>query len=260
MRSFTNFDERIKEALTQKVDDISPSENMLHNIQKQIIDQKGDNSMKMKSSKHSRGIMVACAILVLTTATCFAASKISSLSGSVDKKLDTFPSAKQMQATAGFTPKYVEEFSNGYKFEVVFAGTLDGNDADENKVTEIKTAEFNYEKDGDELYVETMLKPKNAFIPDMEGEVITLSNGQNVFYHDWTQKFKPADYVMTEQDKIDQANGTYEFSFGEDLDFMQHCQVVQWEENDIRYSVFCYDDKLTKEDMVKISEEVTNKK
>ncbi|KXL53550.1 hypothetical protein CLNEO_07760 [Anaerotignum neopropionicum] len=259
MRSFTNFDEKIKKALTQEVDDISPSDHMLSNIQKQITDRKEDNNMKIKSVKHSKGIMVACAILVLTTATCFAASKIASISGSIDKKLDTFPTTKQMETTAGFTPKYVEEFSNGYKFEVVFAGTLDANDADENKVSEIKTADFTYEKDGAEFYIEAMQKPKNASIPDMEGELVTLTNGQNVYYHDWMHKFKPADYVMTEQDKIDQANGTYEFAFGEDLDFIQHCQVVEWEENNIRYSVFCYDDNLTKADMVKISEEVINK-
>ncbi|WP_304509697.1 hypothetical protein [Anaerotignum sp.] len=259
MRSFSKFDESVKEALAQKVNDISPSENMLANIQKQIIDRKEDNHMKIKSVKHSRGIMVACAFLVLTTATCFAASKIASISGSIDKKLDTFPTVKQMEKTAGFTPKYVDEFSNGYKFKEVFAGTLDGNDEDKNKVTELKTADFTYAKDDSELYVETMQKPKNASIPDMEGEEITLSNGQTIFYHDWTQKFKPADYIMTEQDKIDQANGTYEFSFGEDLDFIQHCQVVEWEENDIRYSMFSYDDKLTKDEMVKISEEVINK-
>lgn len=259
MRSFTNFDERMKEALAQKVNDISPSENMLANIQKQIKDRKGDNDMKLKSMKHSRGIMVACALLVLTTGTCFAASKIASISGCVDKQLDTFPSATQMEKTAGFTPKYVDEFSNGYTFKEVFAGTLDGNDADENKVTEIKTADFTYEKDGSELYVEAMQKPKNASIPDMEGEEITLSSGQNIFYHDWMQKYKPADYVMTEQDKIDQANGTYEFSFGVGIDSIQHCQVVAWEENDIRYSIFSYDDTLTKDEMVKISEEFINK-
>ena len=260
MRSFTNFDERMKEALAQKASDISPSENMLANIQKQIENRKEDDTMQLKSAKHSRGIMVACALLVLTTATCFAASKIASLSGCIDKQLDAFPTVSQMKKTAGFTPKYVEEFSNGYKFKDVFAGTLDGNDADNHKVTEIKTADFTYEKDGSELYVEAMQKPKNALIPDMEGEAITLANGQTIFYHDWMHKFKPGDYVMTEQDKIDKANGTYEFSFGEDLDFIQHSQVVEWEENDIRYSVFCYDDKLTKEDMVKISEEVVNKK
>lgn len=53
-----------------------------------------------------------------------------------------------------------------------------------------------------------MEKPNNSVeFPALEGEKITLADGQAVFYYDYLNKLKPADYVMTEQDKIDEAYG-----------------------------------------------------
>lgn len=258
MQSFTEFDHQLKKSIEQKVESITPSEDMFANIQNQIKLRKGDNDMTIKSQKRTRGIMIACAILVVTSATCFAASKIASVSGGLDKQFDTIPTESQMEKELGFTPKCVDEFTNGYKFDVVYAGTLSGNDDDKNKVVEIDTANFVYLKDGNELSIEAMELPQNSSVPEMEGEQITLANGQIAFYDEWTHKFKPADYVMTEQDKLDEANGTYVFSFGEDFDFTQHSQVISWEENNIRYSIYCYDDKLSKTELIKMSEEIVS--
>lgn len=258
MQSFSEFDREIKKSISQKVNDITPSEDMFSKIQTKIADRKEDYNMNTKSRKHTKGIMIACAILVFTSATCFAASKIASISGGTDKRFETFPSQTQIEKAVGFTPKYIEEFTNGYEFEVGFTGTLSGSDDEQNKIAEMKTVGFTYIKEDGELDLDAMQMPQNASYPDMEGEEIVLSNGQTIFYHDWMHKFKPADYVMTEQDKIDQANGTYEFSFGESDDVIRHCQIIEWEENDIRYSMFNYDNKLTKDDMIKMSEEVIN--
>ena len=98
------------------------------------------------------------------------------------------------EKATGFSPKYVEEFKNGYQFKIAFVGELEGNDAQKNSVTMIKTVDFTYQKE--------------------DAEITTL-RGQIVYYYDYLNKLKPVDYVMTEQDKIDEANGTYVFSFGE---------------------------------------------
>lgn len=258
MQSFSKFDKEIKKSISQKVNDITPSEDMFSKIQTSIADRKEDYTMYTKSKKHTKSIMIACAILVFTSATCFAASKIASISGGTDKRFETFPSQTQIEKAVGFTPKYLEDFTNGYEFEEGYTGTVKGSDNEQNTIAEMKTVGFTYIKEDSEINLDAMQMPQNGTYPDMKGEKIVLSNGQTVFYSDWMHKFEPADYVMTEQDKIDEANGTYQFSFGTDSEIISHCQFIEWEENNIRYSLYYDNDSLTKDDMIKMSEEVLN--
>ncbi|WP_283409984.1 hypothetical protein [Anoxynatronum buryatiense] len=217
----------------------------------------------MKSAKRTKKILVAFILAVLTTATCFAASQIISITsvpGYAFNKFESYPSDKQMQKAAEFLPKYVEQFENGYAFEEAFVGKLEGKDEGKNQVAMIKSAEFTYMKGDSELYLYVMEKPQNSTeFPPLEGEEIALTDAQTVFYDDYLNKFKPGDYVMTEQDKIDEANGTYVFSFGEDFDFIKHIQMIEWEEDGIRYSLNCLDEKLTKEALLEMAEEIIKK-
>ena len=125
----------------------------------------------------------------------------------------------------------------------------------------LKSAEFTYLKDDAEVYLYSEEKPKGIEFDNglKDGEEITVSGGQKVYYYDYLNKFKPGDYVMTEQDKLDEANGTYVFSFGEDLDLIKHIQMIGWEEDSIRYSLGCYDDKLSKDELLKMIEEIIKK-
>nr|WP_315023700.1 hypothetical protein [uncultured Aminipila sp.] len=163
-----------------------------------------------------------------------------------------------MEKVAGFVPKYIKEFKNGYKFKVGFVGEYEGKNVDKNTTVMLKSADFTYLKGEAELYLYIMEKPEGVEFDNglEEGEKIAVSGENNVYYYDYLNKLKPADYVMTEQDKIDEANGTYVFSFGEDYDCIKHIQMLGWEEDGISYSLECYDDKLTKEELLQMVEEI----
>lgn len=258
MQLSTRFDSELKQAVSQKAKEISPSNDMFTKINEKIeSENKGRYDMRFGKAKRTRGILVACMLLVLTTVACFAATKIVDYSGSLDNKFETYPSERQMEKVAGFVPKTIEEFNNGYKFEVGFAGTYEGKDIEKNTAVMLKSADFTYLKGDAELYLYIMEKPEGVeFDNGLEaGESLAIS-GKDVNYYDYLNKLKPSDYVMTEQDKIDEANGTYIFSFGEDCDEIKHIQMLGWEEDGISYSLECYDDKLTKDELLQMVTEI----
>ncbi|MGE4214642.1 MAG: hypothetical protein AB7E42_07705 [Anaerotignaceae bacterium] len=262
MRSFTNFDKELKQAVSQKAMEINPSENMFAGINEKILcENKEDYNMKLGIGKKSRGILIACMLLVLTTGACFAATKIVNYTGCLDSKFESFPTERQMKKEVGFVPKYIEKFENGYTFKEAFVGEYEGKDTENNTVVMLKSAEFTYLKDDAEVYLYAEEKPKGIEFDNglKDSEEITVSGGQTVYYYDYLNKFKPGDYVMTEQDKLDEANGTYVFSFGEDLDLIKHIQMIGWEEDSIIYSLECYDDKLSKDELLKMIEEIIKK-
>ncbi|MDD3570346.1 MAG: hypothetical protein PHY44_04525 [Lachnospiraceae bacterium] len=262
MGSFTKLDNELKQAVFHKAKEISPSENMFAEINDKIGSiNKEEYNMKLNIAKKSRGLLIACAVLALTTGACFAATKIVGYSGCLDSKFETFPTESQMKKEVGFVPKYVDKFENGYAFKEAFVGEYEGKDTEDNTVVMLKSAEFTYLKDDAQVYLNTEEKPKGVeFENDLkDGEQITVSGGQLVYYCDYLNKMKPGDYVMTEQDKIDEANGTYIFSFGENLDCVKHIQILGWEENSISYTLECYDDSLSKDDMLKMVEEIIKK-
>lgn len=262
MRSFTKFDTELKQAVSHKAMEISPSENMFAEINDKIGSiNKEEYNMKLNIAKTSKGLLIACAVLALTTGACFAATKIVNYTGCLDSKFETCPTEKQMEKEVGFVPKYVDKFENGYAFEEAFVGEYEGKDSEDNTAVMLKSADFTYLKGDAQVYLYAMEKPKGVKLDNLlkDGEQITVSGSQLVYYTDYLNKMKPGDYVMTEQDKIDEANGAYIFSFGENLDCVKHIQIIGWEENSISYTLECYDDSLSKDELVKMVEELVKK-
>jgi len=259
MQSFTKFDKDLKQAVSQTARGINPSEDMFADINKRI--QSGNEGvyyMRNGRTKKTRGLLAACVLLVLTTVTCFAAIRIVDYTGSLENKFESYPSERQMEKVAGFVPKYIDEFENGYKFKEAFVGEYEGKDAAKNTLVMLKSADFTYLKSDAEVYLYMMEKPEGVEFDNGldKGQEITVAGDQNVYYYDYLNKLKPADYVMTEQDKMDEANGTYVFSFGENYDCINHIQMLGWEEDGISYSLECYDDKLTQDELIKMVKEI----
>ncbi|MFV0516097.1 MAG: hypothetical protein ACK5MV_01710 [Aminipila sp.] len=259
MQSFTKFDEKIRLAVSQEANKVNANEGLLKKINGEIeLKEKGNRYMNNR--KRTRGLLVACALLVLTTITCFAATRIVNYSGHLEDRFEEYPSERQMERVAGFLPKYVESFKNGYKFEIVFVGEYDGESKEGDKNTKLKSAEFTYVKDKDSVYLYTMQMPEGtAFEGQLKGEQIFVNKDLSIIYYDYYNKMKPADYEMTHQDKEDEASGKYVFSFGEDYDTVKHIQTLGWEQEGITYSLECYDEKLTKDELVEMAKQIINK-
>lgn len=109
MKSFINLDNELEIAVSHTAKQIAPSKDMFTEITKKIeLETKGENYMKINKSKKIKTVLIACAILILTTATCFAAAKFILYT--------SLPSNKSVASEVGFNPKYLQEFKNGYEF------------------------------------------------------------------------------------------------------------------------------------------------
>lgn len=109
MNSFNNFDKELEFAISDITEKITPSPNMFEEINKKIEHKSnGGYYMKINKSKKIRTILIACFLLILTTATCFAAAKFILYT--------SLPSNKSVSNEIGFNPKYIKEFKNGYVF------------------------------------------------------------------------------------------------------------------------------------------------
>lgn len=259
MKSSEKFENRLRTAINAEADEISPSEDMFLQINRKIKSKDmGVNYMNIKATKKSRGILIACLILVFTTITCFAAVKIVGYTGhSTNNTFKAFPSENEVRKEVGFVPKYVSELTGEYEFYRGGVGETTANGEDGSEVMTVKTVSFTY-KNGDstvELSVEDGIFPESEEV----GELVNISSGIEGKYYSEMYKFVPGDYIMTEQDKADESSGKYIFSYGSDEIEVNHMQQISWEENGMSYTLMNSDDKVDKTILTDMVAEIVNK-
>ncbi|MGN0711914.1 MAG: hypothetical protein ACI4LO_09135 [Anaerovoracaceae bacterium] len=259
MKSSEKFEQRLKEAVFMEANKIDPSEDMFMRIEAEIKNKNmGVVNMDTNKCRRTRGILIACLILVLTTVTCFAASKIVGYhSHSTNDTFMSFPSEKEVKRAGGFVPKYIEEFSNGYVFERGGVGETVADGEDGRAVMTVKEINFSY-KNGKSLVDLTVSEQP---FPDEEsgGEKVALVNGIEGEYYSDMYKFLPSDYEMTEQDKADEASGKYIFSYGTEKVEIQHVQQIKWEDDGMVYALINFDDGVDKDGLAQMAGEVIGK-
>ena len=170
----------------------------------------------MSRSMGIRKIVVAAAVVAAFGVTAIAAMKAAGLESHTDLR-DAVYSVSEIQELSDdedFGVKYIDEFSNGYKFEVGYPSVGKATDADGNTIKEYTSFAVEY-KNGDSEIV--FFTEPNADVVDMPTDCETVDvDGTTVYTMEDTYKFVPPDYEMTEQDKEDEASGKYIFSYGTD--------------------------------------------
>lgn len=178
-----NIDEKIIDCLNKKSDGISAPENMFFKIRAGILEEEDRGvlfNMKIKFLK-AKTMIVAGLLCIATTVTCVAATNglnwISSSSRA--NEINKFPTEDVVKKTVGYCPKYVDEFSNGFKFESFnFSDSSLEND-NGNSVLKTKDANFSYKKEGarkdQSLFFEATPINEEYFNKDSEDKKILLS-------------------------------------------------------------------------------------
>ena len=166
----------------------------------------------------------------------------------------TLPSAEQCVKDAGFEPVLTDNIG-GYTFK---EGSLVSNSlADENGnvSAQFKSFSFRYENDGDRLILS---QEKCAEIPDNEGEAAASVNGIDIYYTAYKNKCVPPDYKMTEEDKAAEASGELVFSWGTDSISVDEIRSVSWTDGDCHFNIHQRNGRLSKEELIKLAEEIIN--
>lgn len=221
----------------------------LDNLEKERI--------KMKKLQVKKSILIAAAAALLIGTVSFASTGVvRTITGSSSSKPDynSVPAEEQLVKKMGVSPKILEKFSNGYEF-------ADGNDS-RNAVKEEgnkKIADFNsimcrYKNNEDEILLSADAEPEAH---DEEMNPVTQTYcGVDIRYNSYTGKYVPEDYELTEQDKIDEANGDVVFSYGTDEVMIMQIQGVSWEQDGIYYGITAMDSPLGEQDLIDMSKEI----
>ena len=218
-------------------------------------------SNMIKSNTRSRkkiSVIAAVAVLALGT-TVFAAGGIVSnwySSSSSDPEYRSLPTAQQVRKDIGYDAVLISEFENGYAFKDGSIVNNDLADEDGNSVEKFKSVSFDYEKDGDKVIFS---QDKFNSKMDIDGSVVKNVNGTDVYYYSYTNKFVPADYKMTDEDKKAEADGELVFSYGSDKVKIVQIQAVTWVKDGMQYQLMQMDGSLSQDDLVEMAEEVISK-
>ncbi|WP_294156316.1 hypothetical protein [uncultured Clostridium sp.] len=261
------IDRDIKQCLNNETEGISAPEDLLFKVRSEILrkEEKRNFNMKYKFLR-PKTALIAGVICVFTTVTCVAATNLSGWYKSSSKLTETktFPTETIVNEKVGFTPKYVESFSNGFKFETFNYSNNEiknekGDDADK-----FKGADFYYTRENSE---------KNQYL-NMSAEKIdqkylgenTLNNGVieeykgiTIEYSSSQYKSVPSDYQPSEEEKELQEKGILQIGYGSDEITVDEAQAVIWYEDGVSYCISNsnYTD-LTQEDMINMAKEVIN--
>ncbi len=218
-------------------------------------------SNMIKSNTRARkkiSVIAAVAVLALGT-TVFAAGGIVSnwySSSSSDPEYRSLPTAQQVRKDIGYDAVLISEFENGYAFKDGSIVNNDLADEDGNSVEKFKSVSFDYEKDGDKVIFS---QDKFNSKMDIDGSVVKNVNGTDVYYYSYTNKFVPADYKMTDEDKKAEADGELVFSYGSDKVKIVQIQAVTWVKDGMQYQLMQMDGSLSQDDLVEMAEEVISK-
>lgn len=221
------------------------------------------NLKQFKERKHmsKRKITAIAAAAVITCgAVVYAASSgiITSWYASSGSRPDfkTLPAEEQCIKDCGFVPILIDEFSNGYSFE---AGHIVDNalhDDGDNVAEKFKSFDFTYDKDGEKIYFSQ--SKYDTQVPQ-EGEVADSVNGTDIYYYSYVNKFVPADYKLTDEDKKAEANGELVFSYGSGEVEVMTISSASWKDGNTHYSIMQMGGSLTKEQLVDMAKEAAEK-
>lgn len=261
MKALEPFDHKIRETLYKTSQHIEASDKLKQNIHNQIIQQKKEKQ-SMKNIFTVKRVAIIAAILCLTTITVFAASKLTSSTIHTYKTslYTDFSKTKELSKELGYSPKAVEVFSNGYKFQNAQGGnTTQTNSYDNNESSEqYKSAFYLYALNNDNKIILNIAKKSDSTIYNDSKSHVANYNGINLYFTNQTYKIVPADYKMTAEDIKAQESGDIAFSFGSDKVSTNKIQIINWVDNGITYTLIGQDTNLSESDFINMAKEIIN--
>lgn len=260
MKQRESWEDKIKDVLTLQCDGLTVSQDLKDRIDEKILtSQEAGNMKHLSAKKLIIGVAVGC---LLISGGVFAAGRVVSVSSHSDWRdgCDSYSGMEEQQKKLGYAVDSVEQFSNGYQFKKAVVGESQGKDQDKNTICTNKFMSIEYAREAEptvSLYIE---KPIAGFASSKSADETRVCGDIILNYDCATYKFVPADYELTEEDKVNQEKDNYLISYGSDKVEIQKSTMVEWMKNGIRYQLLGFDLNLTADDMFDMAEEIMGTK
>lgn len=252
-----DFEQNIKSALEAECQDITASRSLKERIDDEIVSsQKEAGSMKHLSVK--KLVIGVAAVCLLVGGGAFAAGHAVSFSGGASL-LDAYTSYGDMdkaQEELGYPVDSVETFDNGYQFDRMFVNGVDAWDEDGNKAYTFQEMNIHYEKDGEPHMYLAIHKPVEAIEREKTPDATRDCGDITLYYDEYTYKFVPPSYELTEEDKANEEKDNYYISYGSEEVKIQKSQGVTWEKDGIYYNLAGFDLNLSADEMLDMAEQI----
>lgn len=257
MQKKYDFEQNIKSALAAECQTISASRSLKQRIDAEIINsQKEAGSMKHLSVKKIViGVAAAC---LLVGGGAYATGHAVGFSSShyLGDAYRDYGDMEKAQEALGDTVDSVERFANGYQFDTMYVDGVDAWDEDGNKAYTYKEMTINYTKEGESGIYLAIHRPVEAVEREKEPDATRSCGDITLYYDEYTYKFVPPDYELTEEDKANQEKSGYYISYGSSEVEIQRNTGVTWEKNGLHYNLAGFDLNVSSEEMLDMAEEI----
>ncbi|ONI39896.1 hypothetical protein AN396_06805, partial [Candidatus Epulonipiscium fishelsonii] len=229
------IDEQIKNALMQETNNLELNNNLFNKIKVDIYN--AENKVSQKGNlRMKRNFITGALCLSVASATVVAASYIwSSESYSSNQLINSLPVVEEIESKYGFSPKFVDEFSNGFKFSG-YAITNNTINKDTKQIS-FEGLSLNYEKGNDTIYLSIEPLSKEFINYGDNVEIIKTIDDINLYYVENLFKVVPPGYVLTPEEEKQQLAGELTISFGDSDGTVETYQYMSWTEDGNLYSL-----------------------
>ena len=214
-----------------------------------------ETHMTMKNMM-KKGCLVA-AVLVLLTTTVYAAEMLDIKSLVSRRGSRMYDTVQQAEKKAGFEMDDLEAFSNGYAFSGARVGETEA--LDETGKVQFVYNEINVRlrnAAGEELYLSVHEAMGGITESDTAPDQTRKMGDVTLNYRQHHYKFVPADYELTDSDKVMMQKPGYYISYGSESVEESEVEFLNWEKDGICYTLMDSDGSETAESLFAMAEEL----
>jgi hypothetical protein len=240
-----NLEDDLRDMIKTELDTIEPDideERRLLEIHKKLNHRSGH--MKFKRNKLAVTLTAIAVITVLGTVTAVAAGKITSLVSSSYSD-DDIRSIEELRKQANdqmkASPKIIETFSNGVKFQKGYITQVKGMDENSNQVLVYPETYAYYGDDGQvtlasHVHQEALAEESDPASRQESYQGITVKSLEQQYL------MLPGDGEASEADKKLEAEGKLVISYGSSKEERKEFKTISWSEEGIDYLLFTFED------------------
>lgn len=251
-------DERIRQALVRQADAVggSPqdSRRMIQSVHRKIEEER-----KMKKWSAKKIAVVAAAVCVFGTITAVAAGKIVGISSysSWNDAVYQYGQIGDLEKTAGFEAKTVENFTNGYTFTAALPSSTESKDGDGNVVESGTDLMLHYEKDGmSEVFISASALGVSG--DSLKGTQSLEHNGVTLYYSCDHYRFVPPSYEASDEEKALVEAGELFIGYGSDKVEDKENKSVLWKDGGVTYTLSSFDNTMTADEFLQMAAEIVD--
>lgn len=264
-----DIDKKITQFFMDETEHVSIPEDSFYKIKSEILRKKERGFLNMKFGFLKVKTVLAGLLCIAAIGTVgVGASSGLTWYGRSDtrKEITEFPKENIVEKRVGFSPKYVDSFSNGFKFESFNSSTQELENDNKDTITKTRSADFSYTRDGSAKNqnlnfsaekIEEQYSDTHKF-----SAVAAEYNGLKIYYYAHKYKAVPDGYKVTEEEQKMIDDGSLQVGYGDpSMEPEEHnIQSVSWYEDGIRYIIMNWNyDDLTKNQMIDMAKQVIDK-